>query len=133
MSGARPSIAVRQRFNGASIAGRGGPKRASVPSIGFLRSNGCVCPDCGVVDRSGALQGKTDRVGSYKCYACRKQFTVKVGTIFEASHIQMRDWLTAIRFLKERLQREPVASDARGHAKNRMVYGASHLRSHAFR
>jgi hypothetical protein len=27
----------------------------------------------------------------YKCYACRKPFTVKVETIFEDSHIAMRD------------------------------------------
>jgi transposase-like protein len=58
--------------------------------------NGRVCPHCGVVDRSGALKGKSTRIGVYKCYACRKPFTVKVGTIFEASHIQMRDWLTAM-------------------------------------
>ena len=45
---------------------------------------------------SGPLKGKSNRIGLYKCYACRKPFTVKVGTIFEASHIQMRDWLAAI-------------------------------------
>src|SRR5271154_6057208 len=61
--------------------------------------NGRVCPHCGVVDRSGKLQGKTNRVGLYKCYACRKPFSVKVGTIFEASHIAMRDWLTAIHLI----------------------------------
>ncbi len=58
--------------------------------------NGRVCPHCGTVDRSGELKGKTNRIGLYKCYACRKPFTVKVGTIFEASHIAMRDWLVAI-------------------------------------
>ena len=52
-----------------------------------------------MVDRSGALRGKSDRIGLYKCYACRKKFTVKVGTIFEDSHIQMRDWLAAIQFI----------------------------------
>ena len=61
-----------------------------------LWADGRVCPHCGVVDRSGALKGKSNRIGLYKCYACRKPFTVKVGTIFEASHIQMRDWLAAI-------------------------------------
>jgi transposase-like protein len=59
-------------------------------------ANGRVCPHCGVVDRSGPLKGKSNRIGLYKCYACRKPFTVKIGTIFEASHIQLRDWLTAI-------------------------------------
>jgi transposase-like protein len=64
-----------------------------------LWANGRVCPHCGVVDQSGALKGKSDRIGLYKCYACRKKFTVKVGTIFEDSHIQMRDWLVAIQLL----------------------------------
>ena len=64
-----------------------------------LWADGRVCPKCGVVDRSGPLQGKTNRIGLYKCYACRKPFTVKVGTIFEDSHIQMRDWLTAIQLI----------------------------------
>jgi transposase-like protein len=64
-----------------------------------LWANGRVCPHCGVIDRSGALMGKDDRVGLYKCYACRKKFTVKIGTIFEDSHVQMRDWLTAIHLI----------------------------------
>ena len=64
-----------------------------------LWANGRVCPKCGVVDRSGPLSGKDDRIGLYKCYACRKKFTVKVGTIFEDSHIPMRDWLVAIQLI----------------------------------
>src|SRR6266851_2797046 len=61
--------------------------------------NGRICPKCGVVDRSGPLKGKSNRIGLYKCYACRSPFTVKVGTIFEDSHIQMRDWLAAIHLI----------------------------------
>jgi len=62
-------------------------------------TNGRVCPHCGVFDRSGALKGKSNRIGLYKCYACRKPFTVKIGTIFEASHIPLRDWLVAIHLI----------------------------------
>ena len=58
--------------------------------------NGRVCPHCGVVDRSGLLKGKSTRLGVYKCYACRKPFTVKIGTIFEDSHVPMHLWLQAI-------------------------------------
>lgn len=58
--------------------------------------HGRVCPHCGTMDRSGALKGKSVRIGTYKCYACRKPFTVKIGTIFEGSHIALRDWLVAI-------------------------------------
>lgn len=34
--------------------------------------------------------------GLWKCYRCRKQFTVRVGTIFEDSHIPLSKWLLAI-------------------------------------
>ena len=64
-----------------------------------LWPDGPVCPHCGVVGRAGRLKGKTNRPGLWKCYACRKPFTVKIGTIFEASHIQMRDWLAAIHLI----------------------------------
>ena len=64
-----------------------------------LWKDGRSCPHCGVIDRSGKLQGKSNRPGLWKCYACRKPFTVKIGTIFEASHIPMRDWLTAIHLI----------------------------------
>jgi transposase-like protein len=58
--------------------------------------NGPVCPHCGGVERIGALKGKSTRVGVYKCYQCRKPFTVKVGTIFESSHVPLRVWLQAM-------------------------------------
>lgn len=57
---------------------------------------GPICPHCGGVDRINPMKGKSTRVGTYKCYQCRKPFTVKVGTIFESSHVQMRLWLQAI-------------------------------------
>jgi transposase-like protein len=58
--------------------------------------NGPVCPHCGGVDRISPMKGKSTRVGAYKCYQCRKPFTVKVGTIFESSHVPLRHWLQAI-------------------------------------
>jgi len=61
--------------------------------------NGRVCPHCGVIDQSGALKGKSTRLGTYKCYACRKPFTVKVGTIFEKSHVPLHIWLQAMHLL----------------------------------
>ena len=61
--------------------------------------NGRVCPHCGVIDRSGPLKGKSTRMGTYKCYACRKPFTVKVGTIFEKSHVPMHIWLQAMHLI----------------------------------
>lgn len=61
-----------------------------------LWPNGAVCPHCGGVDRVGKLKGKTTRPGLWKCYQCRKPFTVKIGTIFEDSKVPMRLWLQAI-------------------------------------
>lgn len=65
--------------------------------------NGAVCPHCGSIG-AYKLQPKADskrpvRKGVYKCKACRKQFTVTVGTIFEDSHIPLHQWLSAIQFL----------------------------------
>ncbi len=60
---------------------------------------GRVCPHCGTVGDSGALRGKSTRIGTYKCYSCRKPFTVKVGTIFEGSHVKMQLWLQAMHMM----------------------------------
>jgi transposase-like protein len=60
---------------------------------------GPVCPHCGGVERIGKMGGKATRIGLWKCYQCRKQFTVKVGTIFEDSHVAMNLWLQAMYLL----------------------------------
>jgi transposase-like protein len=54
---------------------------------------GRVCPHCGSVGKSYV----TKREGKYRCgeKECRKDFTVKVGTVFEASHIPLHKWLLA--------------------------------------
>ena len=59
-------------------------------------ATGPICPHCGGVERIGKMGGKSTRIGTYKCYQCRKPFTVKVGTIFESSHVSMCLWLQAI-------------------------------------
>src|SRR3954462_12852865 len=61
-----------------------------------LWPNGPVCPHCGGVERIGKMGGKSTRIGTYKCYQCRKPFTVKIGTIFEASHVALNVWLQAM-------------------------------------
>jgi transposase-like protein len=57
---------------------------------------GPVCPHCAGSERIGKLEGKSTRMGVWKCYACRKPFTVKVGTIFEDSHVALYLWLQAM-------------------------------------
>jgi transposase-like protein len=61
--------------------------------------DGPVCPHCGGVERIGKMGGKATRIGLWKCYQCRKQFTVKVGTVFEDSHVPMNLWLQAMYLL----------------------------------
>lgn len=58
--------------------------------------HGASCPKCGERKRVSKMGGKSTRIGAYKCYKCRKPFTVKVGTIFESSHVPMHIWLQAI-------------------------------------
>ena len=61
-----------------------------------LWPNGPTCPKCKEHKRVSKMKGKSTRIGAYKCYICRKPFTVKVGTIFESSHIKMNLWLQAM-------------------------------------
>ena len=66
-----------------------------------LWPSGPTCPHCGNADATkiGRLQGKTTRTGLRKCYACRKPFTVRMGSIFEDSHLPLRLWLQAIHLM----------------------------------
>ena len=60
---------------------------------------GPVCPKCGVIGKAGRLRGTSSRPGLWKCYACREPFTVRIGTIFESSHVPLRVWLQVIYLL----------------------------------
>ena len=64
-----------------------------------LWPNGPVCPHCGSGDRVGRLNGKTTRPGLCKCYGCKKPFTVRMGTIFESSHLALHLWLQIIHLM----------------------------------
>ncbi|AXE65989.1 transposase [Hyphomonas sp. CACIAM 19H1] len=74
-----------------------------------LWPEGPVCPFCGGVNSASKLVGVrskpskanpegVERFGLYKCKhkECRKQFTVRKGTIFEESHLPLHKWLQAI-------------------------------------
>jgi transposase-like protein len=57
------------------------------------------CPHCGNTKTYAFSNSKL-----YKCAACRKQFTVTVGTIFEGSHIPLYKWFWAV-FLNTSLKK----------------------------
>jgi transposase-like protein len=65
-----------------------------------LWPEGLVCPHCGSISGKHYDLGKT-RVGLRKCSekGCRKQFTVKVGTVFESAHLPLHKMLQAVYLL----------------------------------
>jgi transposase-like protein len=58
--------------------------------------NGPVCVHCGEANRIGRLNGKSTKIGTLKCYACKKKFSATVGTVFEDSHVPVHQWLQAV-------------------------------------
>ena len=68
------------------------PDRALTFAMKFRWADGKpVCPSCGCLDHSFL---KTRRI--WKCSACKRQYSVKVGTIFEDSPIGFDKWLPAV-------------------------------------
>ena len=69
---------------------------------GFLEAivwpGGAECPHCGVVGTAykiAANPAKRVRYGLWKCRDCRKQFTVKIGTVFEHARLPLHKALQA--------------------------------------
>jgi transposase-like protein len=71
---------------------------------------GPVCHHCGSMEKHYALKAVrtkpskknphgVERHGLYKCSDCRGQFTVRMGTIFEESHLPLHKWLQAIHLM----------------------------------
>ena len=60
-----------------------------------LWPKGPVCPHCGTENEATLIAGKkhAHRDGLYMCNACREQFTIMVGTVFERSHVPLNKWL----------------------------------------
>src|SRR5271154_6681784 len=62
-----------------------------------LWPDGPACPHCRATgERIRRLKGRSTRRGTFKCYGCRRPFTVKIGTVFESSHLELHLWLQAI-------------------------------------
>ena len=68
-----------------------------------LWKDGVICPHCGSLDSARRLHGVKAKNGNvrnglWKCYAkeCRKQFTIRVGTVFESAHIPLHKCLQAV-------------------------------------
>lgn len=65
--------------------------------------DGPICPHCGCDDVYKSYQktfSKTPgRNGLYSCAACRKQFSVTVGTVLEGTHMPLKKWIKAVQML----------------------------------
>jgi transposase-like protein len=67
-------------------------EQVCIDTIAALRwSNGPACPKC-----AGTAHYYLATQKRWKCKACKKQFSVKVGTIFEDSPISLDKWLAAL-------------------------------------
>ncbi len=86
------------------------PFHSEVAAFEYLEStlwpDGAICPHCGVVGNATKLRkgvshdgSRAARMGLWKCNACRKQFTVKVGTVFEHGRIPLHKMLQAVYLL----------------------------------
>jgi len=64
---------------------------------GIRWPEGVKCAHCGSADvtRLESDMAKSTRDGVVQCNACRKQFTVTVGTVMHRSHITLRQWVQA--------------------------------------
>ncbi len=54
------------------------------------------CPHCGDTAVYAMKGESAERRGLYRCHGCKKQFTVRVGSIFEDSKIPLRQWVRAM-------------------------------------
>jgi transposase-like protein len=64
-----------------------------------LWPEGPVCPHCGCMGKVKAIAPNPEkrvRYGLKRCGDCKKQFTVKVGTVFEDSKVPLHLWLQAV-------------------------------------
>jgi transposase-like protein len=63
--------------------------------------NGPVCAHCGAANMATELRGGSIRPGLYKCRACRKPFSVTIGTMLEGSKVALNKWLMAVKLLRD--------------------------------
>jgi transposase-like protein len=61
--------------------------------------DGPFCPYCGQFDTAAKLGGSSMGEGWYHCSDCRRKFTVRVGTLYERSHVPLHKWLFATHLL----------------------------------
>jgi transposase-like protein len=71
----------------------GGEEQCQAALVGWRWPDGFVCPECGA---GGHCIVKRGARRLFQCNACRKQTSVKAGTIFASSKLPLRLWFKAI-------------------------------------
>ena len=103
--------------------------------------DGPICPHCGATDRIYKLEGVRSkpskknpegivRHGLKKCGHCRKQFTARVGTVFESSHLPLHKWFQAAHLL---CSSKKGISSHQLHRILKVTYQAAWFASHRLR
>ena len=67
------------------------PDKCLTTAMAFVWPDGVTCPHCKAKDAHFIA---TRRI--WRCISCKKQFSIKVGTIFADSPLGLDKWLTAI-------------------------------------
>jgi len=96
---------------------------------------GPVCPHCGGKERIYTLKNVKDKKGRVrhglkKCGHCRKQFTARVGTVFESAHIPLHKLLQAVHLL---CSSKKGISSHQLHRTLEITYEAAWFMSHRIR
>jgi transposase-like protein len=78
---------------------------------GLSWQDGPICAHCKTAGKGTVLKGKSTRPGVYWCNACRKPFSVTVGTVYEGSKVPLNIWLYANHLLcsKKGISRHQLA------------------------
>jgi transposase-like protein len=71
-----------------------------------LWPDGPFCPECKGRERVGTRP----KTGFYRCNACKLDFTIRTGTIFERSHIPLHKWLYAMQVRSTATARKGISS-----------------------
>ncbi|MGA7384489.1 MAG: IS1595 family transposase [Methylocella sp.] len=62
--------------------------------------DGPICPHCGVIKEGiRPVLGNSMGPGWYYCTSCKDKFTVRMGAIYERSHLPLHKWLLAFRLM----------------------------------
>ncbi|MGA8618041.1 MAG: IS1595 family transposase [Candidatus Sulfotelmatobacter sp.] len=70
-------------------------EQVCIDAVSMMRwHDGPRCPNCLGDDAKNPYYIKTQK--RWKCRSCRRQFSVKVGTIFEESPVPLQKWLPAL-------------------------------------